>query len=197
MCARSVLQPVSPICGMISPVVPPLPVPLPPPQALALATVTPRTIRLTWQPSAGATQYLVRYSLASPKGKEEGREVRGRGWRRQLGPMGWGARWTGANGVFPQVRVGQPEVLLGSLEPGRDYHIWVQSLQGAQASEARGIHARTRECPPPQSATHQWAEAFHGVGSLSGGPTGLAIAHASPIHSGELGGGGARDAAGP
>ncbi|KAK1337084.1 hypothetical protein QTO34_001706 [Cnephaeus nilssonii] len=97
-------------------------VPLPPPQALALATVTPRTIRLTWQPSAGATQYLVRYSLASPKGKEEGREV----------------------------RVGQPEVLLGSLEPGRDYDIWVQSLQGAQASEARGIHARTRHPRPVQ-----------------------------------------------
>ncbi|XP_054580208.1 collagen alpha-1(XX) chain [Eptesicus fuscus] len=97
-------------------------VPLPPPQALALATVTPRTIRLTWQPSAGATQYLVRYSLASPQGKEEGREV----------------------------RVGQPEVLLGSLEPGRDYDIWVQSLQGAQASEARGIHARTPPLAPPR-----------------------------------------------
>ncbi|EPQ19809.1 Collagen alpha-1(XX) chain [Myotis brandtii] len=94
-------------------------VPLPPPQALALATVTPRTIHLTWQPSAGATQYLVRYSLASPKGEEEGREV------------------------------GQPEVLLGSLEPGRDYDIWVQSLQGAQASEARGIHARTPPLAPP------------------------------------------------
>lgn len=87
------------------------------------------------------------------------------------------------------MRVAQPEVLLGSLEPGRDYDIWVQSLQGAQASEARGIHARTRECPPPQ-----WAEAFHGVGSLNGGPTGLAIAHAPPIH---WGGGGARDAASP
>nr|KAF6329747.1 collagen type XX alpha 1 chain [Myotis myotis] len=96
-------------------------VPLPPPQALALATVTPRTIHLTWQPSAGATQYLVRYSLASPKGEEEGREV----------------------------QVGQPEVLLGSLEPGRDYDIWVQSLQGAQASEARGIHARTPPLVPP------------------------------------------------
>ncbi|XP_070275708.1 collagen alpha-1(XX) chain isoform X7 [Myotis yumanensis] len=96
-------------------------VPLPPPQALALATVTPRTIHLTWQPSAGATQYLVRYSLASPKGEEEGREV----------------------------QVGQPEVLLGSLEPGRDYDIWVQSLQGAQASEARGIRARTSPLAPP------------------------------------------------
>lgn len=80
----------------------------------------------------------------------------------------WG-QWGGERGeqglmeVSPQVQVGQPEVLLGSLEPGRDYDIWVQSLQGAQASEARGIHARTRECPPPLSATHQWAEAFHGV----------------------------------
>lgn len=94
MCARrAVLQPVSPICGTMSPVVPPLPGPLPPPQALALVTVTPRTIRLTWHPSAGATQYLVRYSLVSPKG-EKGREVCGRGWRRQLGPMD-GERWTG------------------------------------------------------------------------------------------------------
>nr|KAF6272936.1 collagen type XX alpha 1 chain [Pipistrellus kuhlii] len=100
-------------------------VPLPPPQALALATVTPRTIRLTWQPSAGATQYLVRYSLVSPKGEEKGREV----------------------------RVVQPEVLLGGLEPGRDYDIRVQSLQGAQASEARGIHARTPPLAPPRPLT--------------------------------------------
>ncbi|XP_059563469.1 collagen alpha-1(XX) chain [Myotis daubentonii] len=112
--------PVSLICDAFS-CGAPLPVPLPPPQALALATVTPRTIHLTWQPSAGATQYLVRYSLASPKGEEEDREV----------------------------QVGQPEVLLGSLEPGRDYDIWVQSLQGAQASEARGIHARTPPLAPP------------------------------------------------
>ncbi|XP_054433527.1 collagen alpha-1(XX) chain [Pteronotus mesoamericanus] len=97
--------------------------PLPPPQALALATVTPRTVRLTWQPSAGATQYLVRCVPAAPKGEEEGREV----------------------------QVGRPEALLGGLEPGRDYDIWVQSLQGAQASEARGIRART---PPLATPRH-------------------------------------------
>lgn len=54
--------------------------------------------------------------------------------------------------------MGQPEVLLGSLEPGTDYNIWVQSLQGTQASETRAIHARTRECLPPPSATHRRAE---------------------------------------
>ncbi|XP_019492691.1 PREDICTED: collagen alpha-1(XX) chain [Hipposideros armiger] len=96
--------------------------PLPPPQALALATVTPRTVRLTWQPSAGATQYLVRCAPASPKGEEEGREV--------------------------QVRL--PEVLLDGLEPARDYDIWVQSLRGAEASEARGIRARTSPPAPPR-----------------------------------------------
>ncbi|GAB5569015.1 collagen alpha-1(XX) chain isoform X7 [Prionailurus iriomotensis] len=95
--------------------------PLPPPQALALAAVTPRTIRLTWQPSAGATRYLVRCLSASAKSQEEGREV----------------------------RVGQPEVLLDGLEPGRDYDVWVQSLQGAEASEARGIRARTSTLAPP------------------------------------------------
>ncbi|VFV43666.1 Hypothetical predicted protein [Lynx pardinus] len=95
--------------------------PLPPPQALALAAVTPRTIRLTWQPSAGATRYLVRCLSASAKGQEEGREV----------------------------RVGQPEVLLDGLEPGRDYDVWVQSLRGAEASEARGIRARTSTLAPP------------------------------------------------
>lgn len=47
-----------------------------------------------------------------------------------------------------QVRVGQPEVLLDGLEPGRDYDVWVQSLRGAEASEARGIRARTCECRP-------------------------------------------------
>ncbi|XP_023375668.1 collagen alpha-1(XX) chain [Pteropus vampyrus] len=96
--------------------------PLPPPQGLALATVTPRTIRLTWQPSAGATQYLVRCSPASPKGEEDGMEV----------------------------RVGLPEVLLDGLEPGRDYSVWVQSLRGSEASEARGIRAKTRPPGPPK-----------------------------------------------
>ncbi|XP_015991587.2 collagen alpha-1(XX) chain [Rousettus aegyptiacus] len=95
------------------------PAPLPPPRGLTLATVTPRTFRLTWQPSAGATQYLVRCSPASPKG-EDGMEV-----------------W-----------VGLPEVLLDGLEPGRDYSVWVQSLRGSEASEARGIRARTRPLAP-------------------------------------------------
>lgn len=44
--------------------------------------------------------------------------------------------------------MGLPEVLLGGLEPGRDYSVWVQSLRGSEASEAQGIRARTRECPP-------------------------------------------------
>nr|XP_055161158.1 collagen alpha-1(XX) chain [Nyctereutes procyonoides] len=96
--------------------------PLPPPQALTVAAVTPRTIRLTWRPSAGATQYLVRCLPASPAGQEEGREV----------------------------RVGQPEVLLDGLEPGRDYDVRVQSLQGTEASEARGIRARTSTLAPPR-----------------------------------------------
>ncbi|KAF6087673.1 collagen type XX alpha 1 chain [Phyllostomus discolor] len=97
--------------------------PLPPPQALALAAVTPRTIRLTWQPSAGATRYLVRCASATPKGEEEAREV----------------------------QVEQPQVLLGGLEPGRDYDVQVLSLQGAQASEARGIRIRT---PPLAAPRH-------------------------------------------
>uniref|UniRef100_A0A8C6AL62 Collagen alpha-1(XX) chain n=1 Tax=Monodon monoceros TaxID=40151 RepID=A0A8C6AL62_MONMO len=96
-------------------------VPLPPPQALTLAAVMPRAIHLTWQPSAGATQYLVQCSPTSPKGKEEGREV----------------------------RVGQPEALLDGLAPGRDYEVWVRSLRGAETSEAQSTRARTRECPPP------------------------------------------------
>lgn len=57
--------------------------PLPPPGALTLASVTPRTLRLTWQPSAGATQYLVRYLLAASPGEEQRREVRGR--EREIG----------------------------------------------------------------------------------------------------------------
>ncbi|XP_045742247.1 collagen alpha-1(XX) chain [Mirounga angustirostris] len=96
--------------------------PLPAPQALTLAAVTPRTIRLTWRPSAGATQYLVRCLPAFLRGQEEGREV----------------------------RVGQPEALLDGLEPGTDYDVWVQSLQGTEASEARGIRARTATLAPPR-----------------------------------------------
>uniref|UniRef100_A0A8C6QWM8 Collagen alpha-1(XX) chain n=1 Tax=Nannospalax galili TaxID=1026970 RepID=A0A8C6QWM8_NANGA len=96
--------------------------PLPPPRALALAAVTPSTLHLTWQPSAGATQYLVRYLLAAPTGKEQRREV----------------------------RVGQPEVLLDGLEPGQDYEVSVQSLRGPEASEAQAIHARTSTLGPPR-----------------------------------------------
>ncbi|XP_030681169.1 collagen alpha-1(XX) chain isoform X2 [Nomascus leucogenys] len=94
--------------------------PLPPPRALTLAAVTPRTVHLTWQPSAGATRYLVRCSPASPKGEEEEREV----------------------------QVGRPEVLLDGLEPGRDYEVSVQSLRGPEGSEARGIRARTPALAP-------------------------------------------------
>uniref|UniRef100_A0A9L0RRC7 Collagen alpha-1(XX) chain n=1 Tax=Equus caballus TaxID=9796 RepID=A0A9L0RRC7_HORSE len=89
--------------------------PLPPPQALTLAAVTPRTVHLTWQPAAGATHYLVWCSPAPSKGEADRREV----------------------------RVGRPEVLLDGLEPGRDYDVWVQSLRGAEASEGRGVRART------------------------------------------------------
>ncbi|XP_065749399.1 collagen alpha-1(XX) chain [Phocoena phocoena] len=96
--------------------------PLPPPQALTLAAVMPRAIHLTWQPSAGATQYLVQCSPTSPKGKEEGREV----------------------------RVGQPEALLDGLAPGRDYEVWVRSLRGAETSEAQSIRARTPALAPPR-----------------------------------------------
>lgn len=65
------------LCVGSLPKVPPHgpPAPLSPPRALTLATVTPRTIHLTWQPSAGATHYLVRCSPASSKGEEEEREV--------------------------------------------------------------------------------------------------------------------------
>uniref|UniRef100_A0A8C2QW82 Collagen alpha-1(XX) chain n=1 Tax=Capra hircus TaxID=9925 RepID=A0A8C2QW82_CAPHI len=96
--------------------------PLPPPQALTLTSVTPKTVRLTWQPSAEATQYLVRWSPASPKGEEERREV----------------------------RVGRPEVLLDGMAPGRDYEVWVQSLRGAETSEAQGIRARTPTLATPR-----------------------------------------------
>ncbi|KAM9248192.1 LOW QUALITY PROTEIN: collagen alpha-1(XX) chain [Dugong dugon] len=95
--------------------------PLSPPHMLALATVTPKTICLTWQPILGATQYLVRWLPAPPKGKE----------RRE-------------------VRVGWPKVLLDSLEPGRNYAISVQSLRGSEVREARGVQARTLALAPPR-----------------------------------------------
>uniref|UniRef100_A0A452EF80 Collagen alpha-1(XX) chain n=1 Tax=Capra hircus TaxID=9925 RepID=A0A452EF80_CAPHI len=93
---------------------------LPPPAAFPW--ITPKTVRLTWQPSAEATQYLVRWSPASPKGEEERREV----------------------------RVGRPEVLLDGMAPGRDYEVWVQSLRGAETSEAQGIRARTPTLATPR-----------------------------------------------
>lgn len=109
----------------------------------------PRAIHLTWQPSAGATRYLVQCSPTSPEGKEEGREVRGREGGEAGEPVwacGRGAQ-AGASVSLPQVRVGQPEALLDGLAPGRDYEVWVRSLRGAETSEAQSIRARTRECP--------------------------------------------------
>ncbi|XP_075820080.1 collagen alpha-1(XX) chain [Microtus pennsylvanicus] len=96
--------------------------PLPPPGALTLASATPRTLHLTWQPSAGATQYLVRYLLTASPGEKQRREV----------------------------HVGQPEVLLEGLEPGHDYEVSVQSLRGPEASEVRSISARTTALGPPR-----------------------------------------------
>ncbi|XP_069907448.1 collagen alpha-1(XX) chain isoform X2 [Oryctolagus cuniculus] len=90
--------------------------PLPPPRALTPAAVTPRSIHLTWQPSAGATRYLVRCSPTAPRGEQE---------------------------TAREVRVTQPQVLLDGLEPGRDYEVTVQSLRGVEASEAQAVHART------------------------------------------------------
>lgn len=74
----------------ILPMITPSSAPLPPPGPLTLAAVTPRTLHLTWQPSAGATQYLVQYLLAASTGEEQKREVRGR-----EGEAGWG-RWRGS-----------------------------------------------------------------------------------------------------
>lgn len=64
------------------------------------------------------------------------------------GGDGWGKGRASLGAMSLQVRVGQPEVLLDGLEPGRDYEVSVQSLRGPEASEARGIRARTCECPP-------------------------------------------------
>ncbi|XP_045152907.1 collagen alpha-1(XX) chain [Echinops telfairi] len=113
--------------------------PLLPPHALALATVTPHTIHLTWQPVPGVTQYLVRCLPTPPRGEEEGREV----------------------------RVERPEALLDGLEPGRDYAISVQSLQGPEASEAQGIQASTSALALPrhldfENVTHDSARVLWG-----------------------------------
>uniref|UniRef100_F6UFI2 Collagen alpha-1(XX) chain n=1 Tax=Mus musculus TaxID=10090 RepID=F6UFI2_MOUSE len=99
--------------------------PLPPPGPLTLAAVTPRTLHVTWPPSAGVTQYLVQYLLATSTGEEQKREV----------------------------HVGQPEVLLDGLEPGQDYDVSVQSLRGPEASEVQSIRARTSALGPPRHLT--------------------------------------------
>uniref|UniRef100_A0A8C6H7C7 Collagen alpha-1(XX) chain n=1 Tax=Mus spicilegus TaxID=10103 RepID=A0A8C6H7C7_MUSSI len=99
--------------------------PLPPPGPLILAAVTPRTLHVTWPPSAGVTQYLVQYLLATSTGEEQKREV----------------------------HVGQPEVLLDGLEPGQDYDVSVQSLRGPEASEVQSIRARTSALGPPRHLT--------------------------------------------
>lgn len=76
----------------------------------------------------------------------------------------WG-RWWGLvlRHVLPypcQVHVGQPEVLLDGLEPGRDYEISVQSLRGPEASEVRSINARTSEYPSQATCSHSRCSAL-------------------------------------
>lgn len=60
--------------------------------------------------------------------------------------------------------MGQPEVLLEGLEPGRDYEVSVQSLRGPEASEVQSISAKTSEYPSQVMHPHS---GYHALGLVS------------------------------
>uniref|UniRef100_A0A8D0HJ24 Collagen alpha-1(XX) chain n=1 Tax=Sphenodon punctatus TaxID=8508 RepID=A0A8D0HJ24_SPHPU len=106
--------------------------PLSPPLSLRASDVTHNSIRLTWQPADGATQYLVLCSSAPSGGEDDTKEV----------------------------KVEQTEVLLGRLAPSTEYSVAVYAMYGEDASDPASIQETTLALSPPQHLS--FSEINHG-----------------------------------
>ncbi|XP_053169524.1 collagen alpha-1(XX) chain isoform X2 [Hemicordylus capensis] len=96
--------------------------PLAAPGSLRVSEISHNSLRLTWQPADGATQYLVLCSSAPSGADDETREV----------------------------KVEQPEVLLEGLSPSTEYSLAVYAMYGEDASDPASVQETTLGLSPPQ-----------------------------------------------
>lgn len=110
---------------------------LSPPLSLRASEVSHNSLRLSWQPASGATQYLVLCS-AAPNGAEDDTK---------------------------EVKVEQPEVLLDGLSPSTEYSIAVYAMSGEEASDPTSIQETTLALSPPGHLS--FSEISHGSVKVS------------------------------
>ncbi|XP_047930699.2 collagen alpha-1(XX) chain isoform X2 [Anser cygnoides] len=97
-------------------------VPLSSPRSLRVSELSHNSMRLSWKAAPGATQYLVLCS-AAPDGAED---------------------------YTVEVKVAQPEVLLGGLSPSTEYSVAVYAMYGEDASDPASIQETTLPLSPPR-----------------------------------------------
>ncbi|KAL8179651.1 UNVERIFIED_CONTAM: hypothetical protein K2H54_070360, partial [Gekko kuhli] len=95
--------------------------PLSAPHSLRASEISHNSIKLTWQPADGATQYLVLCSSAP----------------------------NGANDHTKEAKVIKTEVLLGGLSPSTEYSLAVYAMYGEDASDPASIQETTLALSPP------------------------------------------------
>ncbi|CAM5152529.1 unnamed protein product [Eretmochelys imbricata] len=110
---------------------------LSPPLSLRALEVSHNSLTLSWQPSSGATQYLVLCS-AAPNGAENDTK---------------------------EVKVEQPEVLLDGLSPSTEYSVVVYAMYGEEASDPASIQETTLALSPPRHLS--FSEIGHGAVKVS------------------------------
>ncbi|XP_048676749.1 collagen alpha-1(XX) chain isoform X4 [Caretta caretta] len=110
---------------------------LSPPLSLRALEVSHNSLTLSWQPSSGATQYLVLCS-AAPNGAENDTK---------------------------EVKVEQPEVLLDGLSPSTEYSVAVYAMYGEEASDPASIQETTLALSPPRHLS--FSEIGHGAVKVS------------------------------
>ncbi|XP_067410193.1 collagen alpha-1(XX) chain [Emydura macquarii macquarii] len=108
-----------------------------PPLSLRVSDVSHNSLRLSWQPASGATQYLVLCS-AAPNGAEDDTQ---------------------------EVKVEQPEVLLDGLSPSTEYSVAVYAMFGEEASDPANIYETTLALSPPRHLS--FSEISHGSVKVS------------------------------
>uniref|UniRef100_A0A670I2V4 Collagen alpha-1(XX) chain n=1 Tax=Podarcis muralis TaxID=64176 RepID=A0A670I2V4_PODMU len=119
--------------------------PLSAPGSLRASEISHNSIRLSWEPADGASQYLVLCSSA-PNGAED---------------------------VTKEVKVEQPDVLLEGLSPNTEYSLAVYAMYGEDASDPASVQETTLALSPPQflhfsnishaSVRVNWEAASHAV----------------------------------
>ncbi|KAL7985659.1 hypothetical protein Chor_004229 [Crotalus horridus] len=95
--------------------------PLSAPRSLRTSEINHNSIKLTWEPVEGATQYLI-LSSSTPNGAEDDTK---------------------------ELKVEQPEVWIRGLTPSTEYSLAVYAMYGEDASNPASIQETTLKVPPP------------------------------------------------